>query len=297
VGRADLVLLVANLIYGTSYVATRLALDGVPPATLALLRLVVGGIILAALARRAPRAAPTPADRWRVAAMGVVGFAGAFALGHWGLALSTATNAALLIVAEPLTMLLLGPALLGERLSRREWLGAGGALLGALLVVVNGVPGVTERIVPHWRGDLLLVLSGTAYAAYSLLGRSVLTRQPALPVTARSMLWGLPALLPLTVLEGATGHRPAWTAATVAATLYLGVVITAFGYLAWNWALERTTAARAAIFLNLQPVVGAGLGMALLGEPVTSFTVAGGLLVVGGLLLTVRSGPGQRVYS
>lgn len=295
---ADLVLVVANLVYATSYVVTRVALDAVPPATLALQRLVIGGLVLAVPARRArPASPPSPADRWRIAAMGVVGFAGAIALGHWGLARSTPTNAALLIVVEPLTLLLLGPALLDERLSRREWLGAGCALAGALLVVVNGVPGVTERIVPHWRGDLLLALSGVAYAAYSLLGRPVLARQPALLVTARSLFWGVPALLPLAGLEWIAGPGPAWTPAAVTATLYLGVVITALGYLAWNWALERTTAARAAIFLNLQPVVGAALGIAWLGEPVTPFTVVGGLLVVAGLLLTVRGGTGQAVYS
>jgi drug/metabolite transporter (DMT)-like permease len=187
--------------------------------------------------------------------------------------------------------------LLNEHLSRREWLGAAGALLGATMVVVNGVPGVTAQIVPHWRGDLLLVLSGVAYAAYSLLGRPVLARHPALPVTARSILWGVPALLPLVALEWHGGWRPAFTATTAAVTLYLALVITALGYLVWNWALERTTAARAGIFVNVQPVVGAALGVVLLDEPLTPFTLVGGALVVGGLFLTVRGGGGQAVYS
>jgi drug/metabolite transporter (DMT)-like permease len=298
VPRADLLLLVANVVYATSYVVTRVALAAVPPATLALLRFVIGGLLLFALAARARPARPmTAGDRLRVVLMGVVGFAGAAGLSHWGLALSTATNGALLIVVEPLTLLLLGPVLLNEHLSRREWLGAGCALIGATLVVVNGVPGVTEQIVPHWRGDLLLVLSGVAYAAYSLLGRPVLARHPALPVTASSILWGVPALVPLAALEWIGGWRPVWTAGTVVVTLYLAIVITALGYLIWNWALERTTAARAGIFVNVQPVVGAALGVVLLGEPLTAFTLAGGALVVVGLFLTVRSGEGQAVYS
>jgi len=68
--------------------------------------------------------------------------------------------------------------------------------------------------------------------------------------------------------------------------MYLALVITAFGYLAWNWALRRVEAPRAAIFLNVQPVVGALLGVALLGEPLTAFTLAGGALIVAGLGVT-----------
>lgn len=295
---ADLALLLANAVYATSYVATRVALDAVPPATLALLRLLVAGLILVPLGRRTPWSRPVSrVDHWRMAAMGLAGFAGAFAFAHWGLALSTATNAALLIAVEPLTLLVLGPALLGERLTPRERIGAACALTGAMLVVVNGIPGVSERLAPHWRGDLLLLLSGVAYAAYSLLGRPVLARHPALAVTARSILWGVPLLVPLALGEWMGGRRPLWTGGTALAALYLAVVVTALGYLIWNWALERVTASHAAIFLNVQPVLGALLGVGLLGEPLTVFTLAGGALVVAGLVLTVRSSAVGAVYS
>jgi drug/metabolite transporter (DMT)-like permease len=289
---ADLVLLVANGVYATSYVATRLTLDAVPPATLALLRVALAAAVLVPLLGRGLPGRLTAADHRRVAAMGIVGFAAAFALTNWGLARSTATNAALLIAVEPLTLLLLGPAMLGERLTVREKAGAALAVMGAVLVVVNGVPGVTATVVPHWRGDALLVLAGVAYAAYSLLGRPVLLRQPALPVTALSIAWGLPALLPLAAAEWLGAQRPLLTLPAAAGVLYLGLVITAGGYLAWNWALERVPASRAAVFLNVQPVAGALLGALLLGEAVTPFTVAGGVLVVAGLTLTVKPAGG-----
>jgi len=93
----------------------------VPPATLALLRLVGGALILVPLARRlSPGPAAAPGDRARVFWMGALGFAAAIAFAHWGIKYSTATNAALLIVVEPLAIMLLGPPLLGERLTARE---------------------------------------------------------------------------------------------------------------------------------------------------------------------------------
>lgn len=289
---AYLVLLVANAIYGTSYVATRIVLHDVGPATLAVARLALGAVVIVPLAflqgardRRLSRA-----DRWNVFWMGVLGFAAAFGFANWGMARSTATNAALLITVEPISLILLSPVFLGERLTRRELVGAVLTLVGAVCVVLNGFPGLSVTFAPHWRGDILLVLSGLSYAAYSLIGRGVLARHAALPVTAWSIVWGLVAMLPFGALEWLDGHRPVWTPVAIWGTVYLAIAVTALGYLVWNYALERVEAPRLALFVNVQPVVGALLGVWWLREPLTVFTVIGGLLVLLGLHLAMRAG-------
>jgi drug/metabolite transporter (DMT)-like permease len=289
---AYLLLVGANVLYATAYVATRVTLRDVPPSTLALARLVIGALVLTPFSGRRSGQALSRGDRRAIAWMGLLGFSAAYVLSHWGIAWSTATNAALLIVVEPVALMLLSPAYLGERLSRREAIGAALAIAGTVLVVVDGIPGVTATVVPHWQGDLLLVLSGVAYASYSIFGRRVLARQASLGVTARSLVWGAAGLVPVTLAEWAAGVRPAWTATGVAGTLYLAVAITALGYVAWNWALARVPAPRAAIFLNVQPIVGALLGVLLLDEALTSFTLIGGVALVAGL--AVAFGPRAR---
>jgi drug/metabolite transporter (DMT)-like permease len=105
-------------------------------------------------------------------------------------------------------------------------------------------------------------------------------------VTARSIIWGVVAMAPLALLEWLGGARPVITALGTAGAIYLGVVITALGYLAWNWGLAQVEASRAAVFLTVQPIAGALLGVLFLHEPLTAFTLAGGALVVLGLWLT-----------
>jgi len=181
---------------------------------------------------------------------------------------------------------------LSERFGARAVSGCGAAiaLLGTIVVVVNGIPGVTHALVPHWRGDLLLVLSGLGYASYSLIGRDVLARRDPLDVTARSIVWGALAMAPLALLEWWGGLRPALTAGGAAGALYLGVVITALGVVFGDWGLARVEASRAAVFLTVQPIAGALLGVAFLHEPLTVFTAVGGALIVLGLWLTA-TGP------
>lgn len=163
--------LLASVVYGSSYATSRAAMADVPPATLALLRLVLGALVLIPLAARARWGARlTGADRVKVFWMGALGFAGAYGLSSWGIMLSTATNAALLAIVEPLTLIVLGAVLLGERFTPRGAVGAVLALAGAVCVVLDGVPGVSPTLRPHWRGDLLLVLSGVAFAYSSWPG-------------------------------------------------------------------------------------------------------------------------------
>ena len=286
---AYIALILGNIVYGSSYVVGRIVLGHMGPATLALLRLLIGSLVLVplALAQRRDGIRLSRADRWNVFWMGLIGFAAAFAFGNWGLALSTATNAALLITVEPVALILFSPLVLGERLTRREGVGAALTVVGAVVIVVNGIPGVSAAIVPHWRGDILLVLSGLAYVAYSLFGRDVLARHPAVPVSAWSILWGTAAMVPFAAWEWASGQRPEWTQAAILGTLYLGLVITALGYLLWNWALERVEAPRLAVFVNIQPLVGALLGVLLLHEALTVYTVTGGLLILLGVHIAV----------
>ncbi|HEY7140523.1 MAG TPA: DMT family transporter [Methylomirabilota bacterium] len=295
--RADLVLLAANAVYGTSYVAVHFAIDDIGPVTLAFLRLAIAVALLVPICLASGKRGSEPqrrADRRTFFWMGFVGFTLALALSHWGLRWSTATNAALLIATEPIALVALAPVVLGERLTAREGWGTALAVLGATVVVVNGLPGITVALAPHWRGDLLLLLSGVCFAAYSLLGRPVLARHPSLTVTTWSFVWGLVTTVPLAAVEWHVAGRPAWTPAGVAAMLYLGVVITGLGYLVWNWALERVSAARAAVFLNLQPLVGTVLGVAWLGEVFTVFTAGGGALIIAGLWLALTGRPASR---
>jgi drug/metabolite transporter (DMT)-like permease len=297
VSPAEVVLLAANAVYGTAYVTMRPALEAVGPITLAFLRLAIACAILAPLglgSRGAARSSISAADQRVFFWMGFLGFTVAMALAHWGLQWSTATNAALLVATEPISLIALAPVVLGERLSRREGWGTVLALIGATLIVVNGIPGVTVAIAPHWRGDLLLLLSGVCFASYSLLGRPVLARRPGLTVTAWSFLWGLLTTAPLAAAEWRLGQTPRWTAAGAAAVLYLGVVITGLGYLVWNWTLERVSASRAAIYLNVQPLVGALLGVLWLGEPFSPYTAVGGSLVIAGLSVALTGRPAPR---
>ena len=100
-------------------------------------------------------------------------------------------------------------------------------------------------------------------------------------------------MVPLALIERAWGAVPRLTPSAVAGTLYLAVVITALGYLAWNYALERVAASARRHFPQSPAAGGRAAGGGWLGEPLTPYTVVGGGLILVGLSLTVK-GQGKR---
>ena len=287
-GRAVAVAIVANLVGGTSYVGTKLALSGLSETTVVVVRTLV------ALSVLVPLAGPRIADPWRAGgsdrrhllAMGVLGYALPLVLGSYGLRRSTATNAALLIGTEPLCVVVLGVLLLGERLGRPRTIALGLGLAGATIIVCNGIPFVNVSYVPHLVGDLLLVAHGAAWGIYTIAAKRLLDRHDPLAVSAASLAVALPCLLPLAVLEARTF---AWDRAALGpalgAAVLLGLVVSAGMTVLWNLSLRHLDATRMAGFIFLQPLAGVVFAVVVLGEPVTVYALVGGTLVLAGAYL------------
>jgi drug/metabolite transporter (DMT)-like permease len=221
--------------------------------------------------------------------MGVLGYALPLVLASYGIRHSTATNASLLIAIEPLGIALAGAVILGERLTRPRILALVLGAVGATVLVVAGVPFVTTAVAPHPAGDLLLVASGLAWAAYSIAGKRLLARYDPIAVSTASLVVALPCLLPVAAAEAAGfAWEPARLPAAVAAAVVLGLAVSAGMTVLWNLALRAMDASRLAGFVFLQPLTGVALGALLLGEEIGPYALAGGGLVLAAVYVLLR---------
>ncbi len=291
VRRAIALAIVANLVGGSSYVLTKIALDGLTESTVIVVRTIVALAVLlpvahgrvgAVLRARGP-------DRLRLFAMGVVGYALPLVLGSYGIRRSTATNAALLIGTEPLGVVLLSALVLHESLGRARLAALGLGIVGATVLVTNGIPLVTVTYAPHPIGDLLLVAHGFAWSIYTVAAKRLLARYDALAVSAASLVVALPFLLVPAAIET---RRFAWDAAALvpalAAAVMLGLVVSAGMTVLWNRALRHLDASRMAGFIFLQPLAGMLLGVVLLGEPTTLYALLGAALILTGVFVVAE---------
>src|SRR5579883_2478837 len=276
-------LILANVLWACSYVAAKVALRDVSVNLMLALRMGMAALVLLPLliARRSELKL-TRKDLPQLALLALVGFVINKLLEYGGLALTTASDVALLITSESIYTAALSWLLLRERF--RPLTGA------ALLLGFAGVYLIIERsLVPNipagggaWRvvGDLLVVLALIFEALYTVRGKALLVKHSPLLVTAAAIVGSTLFWIPMAGYEVAAHgwHPVSW--ASWLGLIWLAVMSTAIAYLAWFKGLERVKGSSAATTLFVQPLLGALLAIVMLGDEILPTTIIGGVLIL-----------------
>lgn len=276
-------------LWGASFPLTKAALAWSGPTAIAFLRWAISSFVLAIwLARKGrlwPAEALLRAHGGRVLWVGFCGITLFYTLENLALRYTTAINAGVLANLTTVFMLLLGVLWLGERLRRVEWAAGCAALIGAVLVSQGA--GHLTMARAGLAGDLLMAAATLFAAIYSVGSKRLLASHPADVVMTVVAMAGTAMLLPFALWEGLSLALPLpiW-----GVLLLLGVGSGALANLWWMQILAYTTASRAGMALLLIPLVSTTLAVLFLGERLSPIILAGGALVVAGVLVVQRHG-------
>ena len=275
---------------GSAMVATRVVVEQTGPASLALLRYVIGVLVLlpAVLVAERPRFAAR--DLAPIAALGIAQFGVLIALLNYGLRFIPSARAAVIFATVPLLTMLLAAALGHERLGLTKAAGVLLTFAGVALALADKARGPGGEAA-GWLGEIAVFGAALSGATCSVLYRPYVRRYPTVPVSALAMLASVGFLAVLASREGFFAGWPRFTVGGWAAVLFIGLG-SGVGYVLWLWALGNAPATQVTVFLALSPFTAALLGALFLGEPVT-LPAALGLVCVGlGLWLAQRGEPG-----
>jgi drug/metabolite transporter (DMT)-like permease len=276
-----ILLFAAVVIWGWTFVATRILVAEIGPLEIFALRVAIGVPFLGAvlLVKRVRL-------RFDRGDAGPILLGGAILTLHFlvqirGIESTTATNTGWIISASPLALALLSFVLLRERIGWRGVAGIAVATTGILLLVSRGR--LTDLGWLRSTGDWLVLASAHTWALYTVATRDLSRRRDPLAVT-------FAVLLVATVLTGLlfAAHGDAASVRTlsprgVAAVLYLAIPGLALGQWFWQVGVASLGAARAGLYLYLEPIATLALAVPLLGEPFGPFIALGGGLVLAGV--------------
>ncbi len=271
-----------------TYVAGKRALAELSPLDVALSRFVlaaaVHGIVLWRLRVRFERR-----DLVAIAGLGILAVAVNQLLFLGGLALSTPGHAALLYAMTPVFVFLVEWARGKERATGAKVAGIAVAFAGTVVVLAGrgalGLAGARDVLL----GDLLLLLAVVAWAIYAVGGKAYAARYGGLATGSGTLVLGTLLCAPAGAVFFRGDRVAAMSGWGLASLAYLVVVTSVLAWLIYYWALGRAEASRVAVWSNLQPVLTALLAWAVYGEALTGPFVAGGAMVVAGVLLTERA--------
>jgi drug/metabolite transporter (DMT)-like permease len=283
---AKLVLVI--LFWAANFPLGKLALGELSPLVLTAARAALAAPLLFAVARlSAPLSVPLRRHDYLVCiVLGVSGPVANSTLWYWGLDYTTALNAGIIGAASPIFVALAASLLLGDHLPGRAWVGIGLSVAAVALTIAKGSLATLMSLSVN-RGDLILLLSQSAWIGYSVYSRAAASTLPPVWVMAGANLVGALALVPLSLAIGAPWPPP-WRAPLGWAVVLYGVGPSTLGHLWFYQIVRRLGPGRTATFLNLMPFVVIGLAWAMLGEAVHVYHVVGAALVIAGVVLTTR---------
>lgn len=202
-----------------------------------------------------------------------------------------AGRTALFVALNPIVTALALAMLFGERLSKLRWLGILIAFAGAAVVITRGdlLGAVHDLSQSVGKGELFMLAAICGWAAYTIIGRHALKGLSPIAATTYASLWGLLLLGIGAVLELPRFEPSHMSLQVIAALVYLGAFGTVIGFVWYYEGVKSIGPARTAVFNNLVPVFGISLGALILGEPILTSMIIGGLLVIAGVTLTNKT--------
>jgi drug/metabolite transporter (DMT)-like permease len=282
-------LVLTAIVWGGTFIAGRLAVQGISPFSAAFLRFAIAVICLLVMVHRQEGglAQLTRNRFWQIV---VLGLSGVFAYNTFffkGLQVVTASRAALIVALNPIAIAIASALILRERLSPLKLLGIITSLIGAAIVIGKGNP--LELLAGGIKsGDGLILGCVASWTVYTLVGKQVLAHLSPLATTTYACAIGAAALFPFAFQAGLVNDLQRISPVAGLSLLYLGILGSAFGFSWYYTGVQVIGAAKAAIFINLVPVSAIALAWLILREPIDASIVIGGGFVITGVFCTNR---------
>jgi drug/metabolite transporter (DMT)-like permease len=286
------------LIWGSTYLAIRYAVETIPPFLMGGVRFVVAGALLYAWSRHRGATAPRR-DQWRAAVVsGVLLLVGGNGAVIWSEQHAPSGIVALIVAIVPLWMVLFDwwrPG--GSRPRAAVFLGLALGLAGLALLIGPDALRHHAAEAPIQSVALLVpVLGSLLWALGSIYGKYAPRAPSSQLATGMQMLGGGLAFL---VVSAAAGEWRRFDVAAVSPASWIGFVYlltfgSLIGFTAYIYLLRATTPAKASTYAYVNPVVAVFLGWAVAGEPISARTLVAAGVILGGVAIITLVGGRQR---
>lgn len=271
-----LYMFITVLMWGVSFVATKVLVSYVPPFTAGILRFMLASAILYTIIRA--KEAYKGKDKLYMMLAGFFGVTMYFVFENTGLQLTTATNGSLIVSSTPVWYLLVRDLLDRRRSATIRYIGTIMAFIGVSIIVLNGR--FVLKLNPL--GDILMFGAAIAWILYTIFVEH-LKDYDQLKVARDINFWGMLLFIPFVMYELAKSpvNIHTWTSTpALLSLLYLGIFCSALGYLLWNKAIAYAGGRTVTNGLYLIPIVTVIAEIIILGTKPNIYTIIGGALTI-----------------
>lgn len=286
--RTDLMLIIMSFVWGINFTAVKFALTDFKPLTFNAIRFAASSLFLLSVLRlREGSIGIRRKDLARFTLLAIIGNTAYQLFFINGIALTSATNAALILAMTPIFILLFGAFLKVEKITISTVQGVVLSLLGVIMIVLGGHESLTLSG-QNLLGDLLILANPICWSIYTVLSKPLLEDYTPLRLTAVTMAIGT---VPLVVVSVPTLGTQGWSSITAnswMALAFSALLAIGLGYVIWYVGVSRIGSAKTALYDNLVTVFAVASAWVLLSESMTVIQIVGAVLVFAGLYVVRR---------
>ncbi len=283
-----LLALIVTFLWSTSWVLIKFGLEEIPPISFAGIRytlafLMLAPAVVATATRREELRRLKSSDWLRLSVLGVVLYSLTQGAQFVALSFLPAVTLSLILSFSPAAVALFGVSFLGERLTRRQWVGVVCFVSGAAVYFLP-LEGPLQTL-----GLAVAAIGLVAQSSASVLGRAVNRRRDLHPLLVTVVSMGVGSLLLLATGFIAEG-LPQLDASGWSIVLWLAIVNTGLAFTIWNHTLQSLTAIESTLINNTMLVQIAILAWLFLGEPIRPREAIGLTVAMIGVLIVQIAG-------
>jgi len=289
--KAHLSLFVANLIYGANYtIAKEVMPDYIMPFGFILLRVIGATLLFWILHLFYKKETILNKDYGKLAICGLFGVAINQLLFFKGLDMSTPINAAIIMTANPVMVLIFAAIIIREAITFKKSMGILLGLSGAALVILqNAAFSISSET---QLGDLLVFINATSYALYLVLVKPLMTKYHPITIIKWVFLFGLIFVFPFGYSELYQVNWTSMPTIIIACVLFVVIGTTFFAYLFNIVALKELSPSIVSYYIYLQPILATVFALVLGKDEIDLVKIIGSVLIFSGVFLV--STPSQK---
>jgi len=278
-----LLILLAIIFWGTSFVATKTVLNEIKPVTIIILRLILASILLTIIALSTKRkfSINFKSHSW----IFILALVAVFHL--WiqvtGLQYTTAANTGWIIGTAPVFMAILGFVFYKEKITLLQFLGILVAVAGLLLLIGKG--DITNIGLIENQGDLLVLGSAFTWGVYSMVNKKIsLSYSPLMTILYLFLMMAV-IIIPFNLNTETISSVINLSLISWMWILFLGIFCSGVAYVIWAQALRDMESAKVGAFLYFEPLVTVIAAWFFLREEITLLMILSGLLITAGVFI------------
>lgn len=275
--------MMAVIFWGTSFIATKVALGELTPETIISMRLILATALLTAIALiRKENFSINLKNHLSIFILALI------AVFHlWiqvtGLKYTTAANTGWIIGTAPIFMAILALIFFREKISTLQIIGIVIAMVGLLLLVGNGDISNIDLI--KNKGDLLVLASAFTWGVYSMVNKKIsLSYSPLMTILYLFIMMAI-IIIPFNLNKETVNSVIHLSSISWVAVSFLGLFCSGIAYVIWAYALREMESTKVGAFLYFEPFVTVIAAWVLLSETITLLMLASGIIITIGVFM------------